>query len=119
MKNTCLRNAIMRIMILVIGILLGAAWVGQAQRNSPRLPSTNSRHDETDPNDPRKKLARRMLKESFEAMQKESRQLVEMSTELRDILRATTEDEMSLGAMKKAEAIEKLAEKIKNRIKNL
>lgn len=119
MKNTYLRNTIMRIMILVIGILLGAAWVGQAQRTRAPFPPSSSRRDETDPNDPRKKLARRMLKESFEAMQQESQQLVEMSTELRDILRATTEDEMSLGAMKKAEAIEKLAEKIKNRIKNL
>ena len=39
--------------------------------------------------------------------------------ELRDLLRQTTEDELSLDAMKKAESIEKLAEKVKNRMKNL
>ena len=52
-------------------------------------------------------------------MQKESEQLVQLSTELRDLLRQSSEDELSLDVLKKAETIEKLAERVKNRMKNL
>ena len=104
--------------ISVLALLLSGGLALEAQRGRV-YPPGSSRNEEPDHNDPRKKLAKRMLKESFESMQKESQQLVEMSTELRDILQQTTEDELSLDAMKKAEDIEKLAERIKNRMKNL
>lgn len=118
MGSTKLRNFFLLLaLILMSGLYCQQALL--AQRGSPSYPSTVNRDAAAGPNDPRKKLAKRMLKESFEAMQKESQQLVEMSIALRDDLHETTEDEMNLNAMKKAEAIEKLAEKIKNRIKNL
>lgn len=108
---------------LLLVLLLFSGWSSdadlQAQRRRSPYPSNSRSNEETDPNDPRQKLARRILKESFEALQKESQQLVELSIELRDDLHNTTEDELNLTAMKKAEAIEKLAAKVKNRIKNL
>lgn len=91
----------------------------EAQRRGIQLPSASGREEDADPNDPRKKLQKRIIRESFQEMRKESEQLVQLSTELRDLLAQTTEDELSLDVMKKAEAIEKLGEKIKNRMKNL
>jgi hypothetical protein len=109
----------LRIVLLLTLLVIGGGMALQAQRGRAPFPSSSNRNEEPDHNDPRKKLAKRMLKESFESMQKESQQLVEMSTELRDILGESSEDELSLDAMKKAEDIEKLAERIKNRMKNL
>ena len=111
------RPKIIQIVFMLLMLLSGGLAL-EAQRGRAPFPPSN-RSEEVDRNDPRKKLAKRMLKDSFEAMQKESQQLVQMSSELRDILGDTTEDELSLDAMKKAEDIEKLAERIKNRIKNL
>ena len=106
-------------LILLLALALSGGWIALAQRGRSPFPSASGRNDEPDHNDPRKKLQKRMIHESFEEMQKESEQLLQMSTELRDMLHETTEDELSLDAMKKAESIEKLAEKIKNRMKNL
>lgn len=99
--------------------LLGGMWLAQAQQPRAPFPPTPSSRSAPAPDDPRVKLEKRIVKESFEQMRKESQQLVEMSFDLRDLLRNATEDELSIGIMKKAEAIEKLAEKIKNRMKNL
>jgi hypothetical protein len=104
---------------LVFLFLITATWGLQAQRGRSPFPAGQNKDRDGETIDPRKKLEKRMIKESFLAMQRESQQLMDMSTELRDMLKDKTEDELSLDAMKKAEAIEKLAEKIKNRIKNL
>lgn len=105
--------------LLLLGLFFGAVFVVQAQRGRVPYPPGAGRPDESEPNDPRKKLQKRMVRESFLAMQKESEELVDLSTKLRDQLSKSSEDELSLDAMRKAEEIEKLAEKIKNRIKNL
>jgi hypothetical protein len=105
------------LLLLVLGISGGR--MVQAQRGRMPLPSSPAHQDEPDPNDPRRKLQKRMIRESFQEMQKESEQLVQLSTELRDLLRQSSEDELSLDVLKKAETIEKLAERVKNRMKNL
>ena len=106
-------------LIMLLALMLGGSFALQAQRGRLPFPSTSGRNEDDDHNNPRRRLQKRMIRESFEQMQKESEKLVEMSTDLRETLLNTSEDELSLEVMKKAEEIEKLAEKIKNRMKNL
>jgi hypothetical protein len=116
MKPTIWTAMILLLLVFAVGVPVAA------QRGLGRLPSAARRDgsdDKLDPNDPRRKLQKRMIRESFQEMRKESEQLVQLSTELRDMLQQTTEDELSLDVLKKAETIEKLAEKVKNRMKNL
>jgi hypothetical protein len=61
----------------------------------------------------------KMRKESFEQTQKDTEELYQLAAELKAEMENTTEDVLSVTVMKKAETIEKLAEKIKNRMKNL
>jgi hypothetical protein len=67
----------------------------------------------------RPSLSREMLRESFEKTQTDTAHLYELATELKDEMDDATEDVLSVTVMKKAEEIEKLAEDIKNRMKNL
>ena len=88
------------------------------QRRLPgnRLPTIGSR----EPAPPsRPSITRRMLRASFEQLQKEAAQLAEMATALQEEINQSNEDVFPLSAVKKAEDIEKLAKKIQGRIKNL
>ena len=87
------------------------------QRQSPRMiapPIT----DETSP-PLQQTLRRKMLKASYEQLQKDVEQLVKLTSDLKEEVEKANEDTLSLGVIKKAEEIEKLSGKIKNRMKNL
>jgi len=92
-----------------------AGGVAQQRRNP--FPDSPRPSDSIPPIGPSRSL--RLLKESFEQTQKDTTQLHELVTELKREMENANEDVFSLTVMKKAEAIEKLAEKIKNRMKNL
>ena len=83
-----------------------------SQRSIDRLPSFRLPPDSPS-------LNRRLLRESFEKTQQDTVELFGLATELKDEMGNATEDVLSITVMKKAEEIEKLAEKIKNRMKNL
>ncbi|MBI3895637.1 MAG: hypothetical protein HY313_06870 [Acidobacteria bacterium] len=59
------------------------------------------------------------MKASYEQLQKDTDELVKLTTELKAEVDKANEDTLSLSVIKKAEEIEKLAEKIRNRMKNL
>lgn len=69
------------------------------------------------PNKPSRKIER--LRESYQQTQKDTDQLYQMAAELKKEVDAANEDTLSLSVMKKADEIQKLAGKIKNRMKNL
>ena len=69
--------------------------------------------------DRRATITRRMIKASHERLQKEVAELAEISAALQDEISKSTEDELPLDALKKAEEIEKLAKRVQSRIKNL
>lgn len=74
----------------------------------------------SEPNFPnRSSMTRRMIKASHEELQKEVAELAKKSAELQEQIKTSTEDELPLDALKKAEEIEKLAKKIQGRIKHL
>ncbi|MGH9783893.1 MAG: hypothetical protein ACRD88_06865 [Terriglobia bacterium] len=88
------------------------------QRRPPgnRLPPFGTQ-EPVPPNRP--SITRRMLRASFEQLQKEVAELAEMSAALQEEVNQSNEDVFPLSAVKKAEEIEKLAKKIQGRIKNL
>ena len=101
-------------------VVLLAGWelsTPAQQRQTPLPPSPRTPETAVPPRGP--SLSRKMLKESFEQLQKDVAQLYDLTAELKEETEKTDEDVLSLTVMKKAEAIEKLAEKIKNRMKNL
>jgi len=112
-----------RMVILLLVFLGGLAIAGLAQRNrfpyppSPSQRSSESTSTNTPPYGPSRNL--KMLKQSFEQTQKDAAQLYDLATELKQEMEKANEDVLSITVMKKAEDIEKLAEKIKNRMKNL
>jgi len=113
---------------LGVGVLFllagGMAGDGIAQqRTLPRIPpSPRTADDHSDttgmpPNGPSRML--KMMKESFEQTQKDTEELYDLATQLKEEVEKADENTLSITVMKKAETIEKLAEKIKNRMKNL
>ena len=104
--------------LLVVGFMADGSL---AQRSRYPLPPRRTMDREPSfrlpPNRP--SLSREMLRESFEKTQADTAHLYELATELKEEMEDATEDVLSVTVMKKAEEIEKLAEDIKNRMKNL
>lgn len=107
------------LLALLVALLGEPLWPQlPPQRRLPgnRLPTIGSQ-EPIPPNRPT--LTRRMLRASFEELQKEVAQLAEMSIALQEEINQANEDVLPLSAVKKAEEIEKLAKKIQGRLKNL
>jgi hypothetical protein len=104
--------------LIALGILVNESLAQRSQypfgsqRTIDRFPSFR-----LPPNRP--SLSREMLRESFEKTQRDTAHLYELATELKNEMEDATEDVLSVTVMKKAEEIEKLAEDIKNRMKDL
>ena len=94
------------------GFAQRAPYPFQSGRSIDRMPGFR-----IPPNRPSR--SREILRESFEKTQADTLRLYELATELRKEMDEATEDVLSVTVMKKAEEIEKLAEDIKNRMKNL
>ncbi len=108
--------------ILILVLLVGFWAVGGPAQNSGDIfsPSGPKDADSREPlpnTGPSRRL--KLQKESFEQTQKDTAQLYDLTSQLKKDMDNTNEDVLSITVMKKAEEIEKLAEKIKNRMKNL
>jgi hypothetical protein len=104
----------------IIAFLLLAAgpgiWAQQRRLGRQQPPSVS---DEPPPSTDRS-LNRKMLKASYEQLQKDVQRLNDLAGELKEqVTNTDNEDTLSLSGVKKAEEIEKLAKKIQGRIKNL
>jgi len=84
---------------------------------SPRTADDNNPPYNLPPSGPSRNL--KMMKESFEQTQKDTTELYDLAAELKEEVEKADENTLSISVIKKAETIEKLAEKIKNRMKNL
>lgn len=99
-------------LILVAGFPLGA----QQRRLPGRMPPFPS---EEPSHAPYPSQTRRLIRASFEQLQKDAAQLVELANSLQEEISKANEDVLPVSGIKKAEEIEKLAKKIQGRIKNL
>jgi len=107
--------------ILVL-VLLGGLSVGGSAQNSGDILGPSGRRNPDSPEPlpaigPSRRL--KLLKQSFEQTQQDTAKLYDLASQLKKEMDDTNEDVLSITVMKKAEEIEKLAEKIKNRMKNL
>jgi hypothetical protein len=107
------------LLALLVAILGEPLWSQLPQQRRPRGSRLPTLGTEVSPMPDRPTITRRMLRASFEELQKEVAQLTEMSTALQEEINQSNEDVFPLSAVKKAEDIEKLAKKIQGRIKNL
>lgn len=110
--------------VVLVGLMtltLETAWSQQrrplpGQPPSGRVPPVIS--GETTPPPP-PSVSRKMLRASFEQLQKDVAELAELGLALKEEISQANEDVLPLSGVKKAEEIEKLAKKIQGRIKNL
>ena len=104
--------------LLMLGMLVNGGFAQrsgslfESQRAMDRFPAFRLPSN-------RPSLSREMLRQSFEKTQADTAHLYELVTELKAEMDEATEDVLSVTVMQKAEEIEKLAEDIKNRMKNL
>lgn len=106
--------------LLVISLaLLGLPSRAQRGRPLGTIPPPISAEPEPTIPPLEQTLRRKMVKASYARLQKDTEQLVKLTSELKAEVDKANEDTLSLGVIKKAEEIEKLAEKIRNRMKNL
>jgi hypothetical protein len=114
---------ILQVALLACVFAGGVAVSGLAQRRQNPFPPANPRAgDDASPyNIPPKGPSRqlKMMKESFEQTKKDTSELYDLATQLKDEVDKADENTLAVGVVNKAESIEKLAEKIKNRMKNL
>ena len=108
---------VLRATVLLIAILTATvAW--PQQRRMGRIPPPSITDDI--PPSPNRSLNRKMLKASYDQLQKDVQRLSDLASELKEQVTTTDdEDVLSLSGVKKAEEIEKLAKKIQSRMKNL
>jgi hypothetical protein len=107
------RTAVLASLILTAG---PGIWA-QQRRLGRQQPSSIS--DEP-PLSNSRSINRKMLKASYEQLQKDVQRLNDLAGELKEqVTKTDNEDTLSLSGVKKAEEIEKLAKKIQSRIKNL
>ncbi|MBI4480909.1 MAG: hypothetical protein HY651_12890 [Acidobacteria bacterium] len=112
-------------MIFLLLLLLGGMENGGVaqQRSlppiapSPRTTDNNNAPYNLPPSGPSRNL--KMMKESFEQTKKDTAELYDLAAELKEEVEKADENTLSISVIKKAETVEKLAEKIKNRMKNL
>ena len=112
-------------MVFLFLLFLGGmenGGVAQQRRLPPIAPSPRTADDHNPPynlppSGPSRNL--KMMKESFEQTKKDTAQLYDLAAELKEEVEKADENTLSITVIKKAETIEKLAEKIKNRMKNL
>lgn len=107
---------VLRATIVLIAVLTASvAWPQQRRMGRAQPPAAT---DELPPS-PNRSLNRKMLKASFEQLQKDVQRLSDLASELKEQVTTDDEDVLSLSGVKKAEEIEKLAKKIQSRMKNL
>ena len=108
-------------LVVLAGMMWQPLW-SQQRRQLPgqppggRVPPIIS--GETTPPPP-PTISRKMLRASFEQLQKDVGELAELALALKEEIGQANEDVLPLSGVKKAEEIEKLAKKIQGRIKNL
>jgi len=103
------------LLVICLALLELPSWAQQRQLPRTIAPPIT---DEISP-PLQQTLRRKMLKANFEQLQKDVEQLVKLTSDLKEEVEKANEDTLSLGVIKKAEEIEKLSGKIKNRMKNL
>ena len=64
-----------------------------------------------------KEMARARQQERYKQLKRDSEQLLELSTELKQYIDKANADILSVQVIKKAEQIEKLAKQVKNRMR--
>ena len=114
------RNHGYRIAILLTVFLAAAVHLlfAQQPRRLGRPPRPTMADDTTTMPGP--SISRRILKASYEQIQKDALRLSELADDLKaEVTNVTNEDTLSLSTVKKAEEIEKLAKRIQSRMKNL
>jgi len=93
---------------------IGLLWTAQRPTQNPRT-DPRPREDDTAPSAPPTKSA---LKENEKDIKKDIQKLYELASELKGEVEKTDSSQiLSLGLVRKAEEIEKLAREIKNRAK--
>ena len=106
------------ILLAVLAGMVGQPLWSQQRRQRPgsRIPPVTS-EETVSPTPP--SISRRMLRSSYEQLQKDVAELAELALALKEEISQANEDVLPLSGVKKAEDIEKLAKKIQGRIKNL
>jgi hypothetical protein len=105
-----------RFLSLFFGLLLGAA----AQLPPVHQPPPHNVNEPPNERLPNGKLQRdEILKDDYQKSLQDASELVKLSDELKADLEKDTQYVMSLGAIKKTEEIEKLAKRIRSRMKRI
>lgn len=94
-----------------------AAQTQEPQEPHPRIPAPNNPDEDVKlPNGRSQKDA--IAKEDHEAAMKDVNELITVAEQLRDDLQKSGEHVVSVSSVKKTEAIERLAKKIRGRLKS-
>jgi hypothetical protein len=130
MRSLILRRYISSLLFLVLIALPGASSGTQAQRRPPtplpgstlpsQRPSFEAQAIPPDPLDAtrRREMQKGLDKERNKEIQKETEQLLQLATELKKSVDAAVEgDTLSLQVIKKTDEIEKLAKKVRSKMK--
>ena len=106
------------VLLAAIGGFAGQGVWSQGRRQpGPRGPRFPSESETVPP--PHPSISRKMLRASFEELQKDVERLAELANSLKEEITKSNEDVMPVEGLQKAEEIEKLAKKVQGRIKHL
>ena len=112
-KQSCCITSVL-FMVLALFVPGAGAQQRRIERGGPPVGADDSQGPS-----PSRSMSRKMLKASYDQLQKDVQKLSDLASELKEEVTTDDEDVLSLSGVKKAEEIEKLAKKIQSRMKNL
>ena len=117
-RGQCALWSVVILLAFLATLELNLLAQGRQPRSSQSPPSS---HTPFPPSSPTVgfSIPRKLIKESYEKMRKDAEDLLALAAELKEETGKANEDILSVSVVKKAEEIEKLAKKIRNRMKTL
>jgi len=99
-----------------VALPVAGANSASGQQNDPQFGGQREQKDRFEI-EREKEMARARQQERYKQLKRDSEQLLELSTELKQYIDKANADILSVQVIKKAEQIEKLAKQVKNRMR--
>src|SRR5690349_5298836 len=112
---------LLRLFVFVVALTCASPLIGQVDQFPPSSqdPQLGPPHEKKDPDQEKRErdMEKARNKERQHSLQKDTSQLLQLATELKQYVDKTNENTLSLDVIKKAEEIEKLAHKVREKMR--
>src|SRR5215468_8660940 len=115
-------SSTLRLFVFLVALTGAAPFIGQVDQFPPsgQEPQLGPPRERKDPDQEKREhdMEKARNKERQQALQKDTAQLLQLATELKQFVEKSNENTLSLDVIKKAEEIEKLAHRVREKMRS-